>query len=176
MIKKCKVCKKTFNAVTSLNVYCSYECSNRNSKKKSKKNYSLKKSKDLSKLKKEADRLWRTVEKKNAVCAVCAKYPELKVHYTQLHAHHIVGRKNMTLRWDLRNRIWLCPTHHTLGKISAHNTPRWFNEEFFKTIRPIDYDYLKIKETVITKVTQLFLEIKIEELIKHDTNVMVEED
>ena len=155
--KKCKVCGKEFEPRTSLNRYCSYDCSYKIQKKSIKKYQKKVKTKKavtkLSSLKKKADNIWKSVGKEGAVCEVCKRMPEHKVQYKQLHAHHIVGRKNMTLRWDLRNRIWLCAYHHTLGPISAHNSPRWFMEEFFKVNYPDDYNYLIKHETKITKVT-----------------------
>lgn len=78
------------------------------------------------------DELWRSVGKNQAVCEVCATLPpDKQVRYTQIHPHHIVGRNNRLLRWDLRNRCWLCPTHHTLGKVNAQeNQNGWFRSEF----------------------------------------------
>ena len=147
--KICKICKKEFYS-NDLKYMC--------------KSCRKDKIKPISKLKSKADKLWRTVGKSNSSCEVCEKYPEQKVIYNQLHPHHVCGRRNEQLRWDIRNRCWLCPTHHTLGRISAHNTPRWFNEEFFKVIRPQDYEYIKEKELITEKITVEFVERCIKEL------------
>ena len=165
-LKKCKICNKEFTPRSSLNKYCSYDCNDVVIKDATKRYQAKKKlpKPTLSKLKNKADHLWRSVGKVGAVCCICSKLPEYRVSYNQLHPHHIVGRKNMLLRWDLRNRIWLCPYHHTLGPISAHNTPFWFNETFFKSIRPSDYEYLKEKEKKIIKVSSDFVLEKIREL------------
>ena len=114
-------------------------------------------------LKNKADKLWRKLGKENAVCEICSHYPELKVNYTQLHPHHIVGRRNMTLRWDLRNRCWLCPYHHTFGVKSAHSDPRWFNE-YMEKFRKEDNDYLLERKNVLTHLTIEGLEEIIESL------------
>ena len=170
--KKCLICGTEFTPRSSFNKYCTYDCSYE-VQKRAVKSYQKKKPvkvKSLAKIKKTADDLWKSHDKQGSVCAICFKLPEQKVAYTQLHAHHIVGRKNMSLRWDLRNRIWLCPTHHTFGIISAHNSPRWFMEEFFKKIRPSDYKYLKEKEINIVKVTREYVEECIEKIRKTPTN------
>ena len=88
------------------------------------------------------DKLWRTVGKGGAVCSVCASLSSLnRPKCTQMHPHHIEGRKNRRLRWDLMNRIWLCPTHHTMGTQSAHQSPVWFIE-WMKIHNGRQYDYV----------------------------------
>jgi hypothetical protein len=58
-----------------------------------------------------------------------------------LQAHHFITRSNKRLRWDLRNRVFLCVTHHVFGyPKSAHKDPTWF-WEWFKTNRPKDFEY-----------------------------------
>lgn len=89
------------------------------------------------------DKLWRSVGKEGAVCEICETLPvSERVNYTQLHPHHIIGRVNKLFRWDLRNRIWLCPTHHTFGVQSAHNDQMWF-ERWMKKHRLSDWKYLE---------------------------------
>ena len=79
---------------------------------------------------KKLDKLWRSVGKDIAFCEICKTLPpKERVNYTQIHPHHIIGRKNKLLRWDLRNRLWVCPTHHTMGppsKIVQDNIGGWF--------------------------------------------------
>jgi len=97
------------------------------------------------------DKLWKSVGKEGAVCAVCATLPPNKrVSYSQLHSHHIIKRGHKATRWDIRNRIWLCPTHHTLGKETAeYNEFGWFFSEgncWLKTYRGKDHKYLLSKK------------------------------
>ena len=93
--------------------------------------------------KKKADKLWRSIGKEFAQCEVCLTLPVLeRVKYTKLDPHHVVGRKNKRLKFDLRNRCWLCFTHHTGGDLSAHNDSKWFNDWFAKH-RPEDWEYLQ---------------------------------
>lgn len=68
----------------------------------------------------------------------------------KLNPHHVIGRRNLRLRWDLRNRCWLCYTHHVGGSISAHNDPVWFLG-WFKQNRPGDYKYLQEVKNEIVK-------------------------
>ena len=102
-----------------------------------------------SKLIDELDKLWRSIGKENAFCEVCATLPvEERVNYSKLDPHHIVGRNNKLLRWDLKNRCWLCPTHHTFGKKNAQdNQGGWFfndwtNEDWMGKNRLNDKIYL----------------------------------
>ena len=66
-------------------------------------------------------KLWRiaALERAGYKC----EYPDCNINYTQLHCHHIYHRSHISLRWDLRNAIILCPTHHVLGSLSAHKNP-----------------------------------------------------
>ena len=168
--KKCRVCKKEFTPINSLNVYCSYQCSYEVQKKSIKKYQTKVKKKKpkvikVSSLKNKADDLWRSVGKERAVCEICYHYKHLKVNYTQLQAHHIVGRRNMTLRWDLRNRAWLCPVHHTFGVKSAHQDPQWFID-YLLEYRKEDFEYLENKKNKLTKVTKDRLQQIIEDMQK----------
>ena len=113
--------------------------------------------KALSKNKGILDKLWRSVGKEHALCELCATLPSNeRVNYTQLHPHHIVGRKNKLLKWDLRNRCWLCPTHHTMGvpnKCVEQNLGGWFlnwesDNDWMGKHRPEDKEYLRGKHTV----------------------------
>jgi len=162
--KKCKQCGEEFLAKSSLSKFCNILCKQEHDKLKGRKKRSKVK-KPVSKLKKttlkrKADKLWRSVGKEKAVCEICKHYPELKVNYTQLQAHHIIGRRNMTLRWDLRNRSWLCPVHHTFGVKSAHSDPQWFID-YLKEYRLDDFEYLESVKNTITKVTDDYLIEKI---------------
>ena len=111
-------------------------------------------------LKNKLDACWRTVGKEDAVCEVCAALPPSeRVAYTQLHPHHVVGRINQALRYDLKNRIWLCPSHHALGTKSAHNDPFWFID-WLKEHKPAQYKYIKkhqhdIKQWTIEELEKL---------------------
>ena len=93
--------------------------------------------KKLSKknLKKKCDELYSLIIRSKGYCEVCGKSTG------QLQTHHVIGRINYSLRWDIKNGIELCCHHHTLGKLSAHNDPIWFMD-WFKSKRPDDYEYL----------------------------------
>ena len=95
------------------------------------------------------DKAWRTIGKEDAVCEVCATLPPSeRVNYNQLQPHHIIPRGHMLTRFDLRNRVWLCPTHHTLGgiKCAQDNVGGWFwgaKNDWLGTHRPEDKKYLE---------------------------------
>jgi len=77
-----------------------------------------------STLKNKADKLWgKRIHERDQSCVVCGSEPA--------QAHHIIGRKNYRLRWELDNGVLLCPKHHTFDtKFSAHQTPTLFGEWF----------------------------------------------
>lgn len=58
-------------------------------------------------------------------CEICGKGKD----EVQLHAHHVIGRRHRSLRWDVDNLVCLCATHHVMGKQSAHENPFWFDKE-----------------------------------------------
>lgn len=110
------------------------------------------------------DKAWRNKGRQTARCEVCETLPpEERVAYKRLNAHHVVGRRNKTLRYDLRNRCWLCPSHHTLGKLCAHENPMWF-VAWFKKNRPEDYKYLQAKRRILSHRTVEDLEYILERL------------
>jgi len=112
------------------------------------------------------DAVWRGKGKEDARCEVCETLPpEERVNYGKLDPHHVIGRVNRTLRWDLRNRCWLCSTHHTLGKKSTTNDSPWFLA-WFERNRPEDYKYLVAKKEILSHRTVADLEHLLEMLNK----------
>lgn len=61
---------------------------------------------------------------------ICATLPpDKRVNYSKLDPHHIIPRKHKATRWDIRNRLWVCSTHHTMGTASntvQYNLGGWF--------------------------------------------------
>ena len=88
-------------------------------------------------LKKSLDILWALIIAKKVYCEVCGKPGQ--------NAHHVIGRINYQLRWDLRNGAYLCIGDHVFSKDSAHNDPQGFMI-WFKSTRPDDYNYLLTKK------------------------------
>lgn len=95
----------------------------------------------MKELRKEADCLWSNF-KRGDMCEICGE--------ENVSPHHIVHRRNKTLRWDLRNRIFLCNSCHIEF---AHGSPtefkRWFEEN-----RKEDYKYLMDRKNLISKWTE----------------------
>ena len=92
-------------------------------------------------LKNKLDKKWSEKIRSKKFCEVCGKPAN--------NPHHVCGRKNLALRWDERNGCLLCFQHHTGGKESAHQDPIFFLN-WFKSVRPQDYEYLSRKRTEIT--------------------------
>jgi len=46
-----------------------------------------------------------------------------------LNSHHIIGRRNFGVRWNVNNGVCLCALHHQFSsKFSAHQTPTLFSD------------------------------------------------
>ena len=73
------------------------------------------------------DQLFRTVGKPQ-ICELCTYFGKQQ-NSPGLVAHHFIGRANKRLRWDTRNRVWLCVNHHTAESFSAHKSPEWFKKQ-----------------------------------------------
>lgn len=68
-----------------------------------------------------------TIIERDKGCIVCPN----KTTETLLHVHHIIpeGFKQFDrYRTDPTNLVTLCPTHHLMGKWSAHKNPIWFRQ------------------------------------------------
>jgi len=91
----------------------------------------------------KCDRLWSELirQRNKGCCEVCGKPAN--------NPHHVIGRRNLTLRHDVRNGVLLCSLHHTLGRISAHQDPIWFID-WLERQRPDDYFYLQNKREEMT--------------------------
>jgi GrpB-like predicted nucleotidyltransferase (UPF0157 family) len=66
--------------------------------------------------------------------------------------HHIIGRKNYTLRWDRRNGALLCSSHHVFARESTHQDPEWFHD-WLEKHRKEDLDYLRERRNLVLKQT-----------------------
>jgi hypothetical protein len=116
-------------------------------------------------VKKSLDKLWSAIVKKNAgyKCEVCG----LDQHHCKLNSHHIEGRRNLRLRWDLQNGVCLCSGCHTFRKESAHQSPEWFHF-WLEENRWEDLQYIMCVRNEIVKYSMddyLELEKELKELI-----------
>jgi hypothetical protein len=98
-------------------------------------------------LKKKLDELWSELVKQEAgyKCEVCGKKE-------YLNSHHIVGRRNLRLRWETYNGVCLCSGCHTFKRDSAHQNPIWF-DEWLRDNRSEDYKLVKQTMNEIKKWT-----------------------
>ena len=126
-------------------------------------------------LENKLDDLWRHKGKDVATCEICATLPAYqRINYTQLHPHHIIGRKAKITKWDLRNRLWACPYHHTFGPatdIVQDNLGGWFlnwdsDNDWMGQHRPEDKEYLR----TLHRKTKNWTIDELQELIKSFTN------
>ena len=95
--------------------------------------------------KRQLDKLWSEIIRSKGYCEICGTT-------VNLNAHHIVGRINNALRWDLRNGICICVSCHKFSTHSAHNDSigfmKWFRKNHYK-----DYLYLCKKRNEIVHYT-----------------------
>lgn len=83
----------------------------------------------------KADDLFRKLVKAKGICEWCGK------RTGQFHCHHIIGRTNKRLRWDIRNGVNLCAGCHKMNDGNAHDDPIAFLK-WFEITRPEDYKYI----------------------------------
>ena len=114
------------------------------------------------KLSKKLDEAWSLSVKKRAgyKCEVCGVGES-----GHLNSHHIVGRRNRMVRWDVRDGVCLCVKHHRFGIESAQEDPLWFRE-WLEENRWEDYAYLYTVKNQIKKWTLEDMEKQLEELNK----------
>ena len=78
----------------------------------------------MKSLDKKLDKLWTSAVLHTGChkCLICGATEKLN-------AHHIVGRRNLRLRWEVFNGVVLCTLHHVFGRQSAHQNPEWMHYE-----------------------------------------------
>lgn len=79
---------------------------------------------------------------------------DCRIHYTQVHAHHVFHRSHVSLRYALDNCLVLCPYHHTLGSFSAHKDPTFIERIIATGVRSHEWlDALREERNRIQKNT-----------------------
>jgi len=109
----------------------------------------------IQKLKRKAFKIWSQTVRKNGYCEICGiKHGELTKNGkpAMLNAHHIVGRSNPALAWDLKNGISLCSYCHKFSKTGPHQGGIIF-AEWFRVHHPEEYTYLLEHHSNIVDIT-----------------------
>ena len=109
-------------------------------------------------LKNKLDKAWSQLVKLQAgnKCEVCGSTETLN-------SHHIVGRRNLRLRWEPFNSVCLCVKHHKFGNQSAHENPVWF-EDWLRENRGQDLKLIRTTMNEIQKWSIEDMQEKLEEL------------
>ena len=111
-----------------------------------------------STLEKKLDRAWSKAILSKGKCEVCGLADN-----SRLNSHHIEGRRNFRLRWDLRNGVCLCSGCHMFRKESAHQSPEWFHI-WLEENRWEDLQYIMCVRNEVKKWSIEELQIKLLEL------------
>jgi hypothetical protein len=129
----------------------------------------MNKAKEMVKLRKKAFKLWSLRVRELGVCDLCGKkYKEIneKGKPTILQAHHIIGRENKRLAWDVKNGVCLCSYCHKWSRAGAHRGSIIFTDWFMKK-HPDRYDYLIENCNVEVEPTIEYMQKQIENLTSH---------
>ena len=93
----------------------------------------------ISRLQQSCDREFSKLTREKGRCEKCGS-----VNY--LEPAHIVGRKNLLLRWDVFNVLCLCRSCHSWG----HLNPKKFNSWVQRTF-PGRWEYIQVVRNQISK-------------------------
>jgi len=105
---------------------------------------------------KKLDKAWSKAVLSKGKCEMCGQRESLN-------PHHIEGRRNFRLRWDLRNGACLCSGCHVLRRDSAHQSPEGFHF-WLEENRWEDLQYIMCVRNEIKKWSIEELQIKLLEL------------
>ena len=95
---------------------------------------------------KKLDKIWSEKIRSKGKCEICGR------DFGVLNAHHIINRRNHSVRWDIRNGCCLCFQCHIGNKNSAHQRPKWF-EEWTQEHRKEDAEYAEEQRNIVKKQT-----------------------
>lgn len=96
-------------------------------------------------LRNKLDKVCSEITRAHGKCIVCGKTQGLQTH-------HVVGRKNLQVRWYPDNLACLCALCHRWGTKSAHQDPIWFTEWYRQHIGDERYDALRRKANSTDKI------------------------
>lgn len=109
-------------------------------------------------LRNKLDKAWSKVITSKGKCEVCKSTESLN-------AHHIEGRRNLALRWELKNGVCLCSGCHVFRKESAHQSPEWFHF-WLEDNRWEDLQFVMCHRNDIKKWTIEDMETTLSKLVK----------
>ena len=123
---KPKLCKDCEVPLRVLNRPRCYKCTLEKAKLRRKKKRE-KKAQTPTAQKKVMDKLWRSkcIEYYGDACQICGDR-------TRTNLHHIIGRRNLAVRWYVPNGVPLCSKHHVYDIKSAHQDPVWFRDQMIQ--------------------------------------------
>lgn len=125
--RKCKDCGQEFTQYTPLQTRCNICLVKEmysHSKPKCKPLKKLRKKPKKNLLNKLLDVLWS-----KAVKILAGEKCEYCGSTKHLNSHHIFGRRNFAVRWEVTNGVCLCSGHHQFdSRFSAHQTPTKFTD------------------------------------------------
>lgn len=106
--------------------------------------------------KKECDRQMSVLVRSKDRCEKCGN---TSFNSTLQHAH-VVGRGNMTLRWDIINGMCLCASCHLWWHHEPIDSGVWFRQRFPERMEYLDVARLKFTKRSISDYQELLDNIK----------------
>jgi hypothetical protein len=94
---------------------------------------------------KKLDKIWSEKIRSKGKCELCGKSDNLN-------SHHIIGRRNFSLRWSVPNGVCLCSGCHVFNRLSAHQDPLYFHQRLTE-LRPKDIEYIQEQRNIVKKQT-----------------------
>ncbi len=96
----------------------------------------------ISRLQQKCDLEFSRLIRKKGKCERCGG-----TNY--LETAHIIGRRNLLLRWDIINAFCFCRSCHTWGHLNPKKFTLWVKERF-----PERWEYLQLVKNQICKRTE----------------------
>ena len=96
-------------------------------------------------LRNKLDKICREKTRAIGKCMVCGNTETLQTH-------HVIGRRNLQVRWYIDNLVCLCSLHHTFGIKSAHQDPTWFTDWYKDHIGEERYTELRRRANLTDKI------------------------
>lgn len=116
----------------------------------------------VSNLQQSCDKAISTLIREKGFCEKCGTKD------SDFDTAHVIGRKNLTLRWDILNLLCLCRQCHLWGHANPKQFKAWFDNKY-----PERVDYIDSVKNRILKRNVLEYEELLENIKKHNFEKLI---